>query len=372
MKKTILFVDGHVFDGEFQGTRTYVKEIYLELLRLCPDIFVYFGANNIESVKNIFLGYENVGYVKYESNGSLERIFFEIPKIIKKLSCTHAHFQYVIPFTKVANCNYIVTIHDILFNDFPREFSLFYRLKRNLLFFFSAKFSSRLFTVSEYSKKRISQSYRVDEKSIGLTLNGVSQDFFDFSFSKEESRKFIYDNYLINKYIIYVSRIEPRKNQMLLLDIYLQEKLWQRGYSLVFIGNDTLASDFESQLKKINQSVSDNIKWIRQVDYYDLKHFLNGAEVFVYPSKAEGFGIPPLEAAAMLTPVLCSNVTAMEDFSFFYPYTFNPEDKEDFREKLVNIIDHIDNVDVLNIKNSIKNKYSWKESAQIILDELYK
>jgi glycosyltransferase involved in cell wall biosynthesis len=370
MKSIKLFVDGHVFDGEFQGTRTYLKEIYSKILEIDPTIIIYFGVNDVENIKNTFSHFDNARFIEYESNSSIKRIFFEIPNIIDQLNCTHAHFQYVIPFKKNKNCQYIVTIHDILFNDFPDEFSLFYRLQRNFLFYLSARRCDYLLTVSGYSKQQISRQYKIDSNSIIITPNGVSDEFFDYQFSKAESKQFIKDKYVVEKYIAYISRIEPRKNQVLLLDVYLQEKLWQKGYSLVFIGSNSLKTEFCNKLSSLEPMVSENVKWIEQVDFADLKHFLNGAEVFVYPSKAEGFGIPPLEAAAMQTPVLCSSVTAMREFDFFKPYTFDPDNSVDFKEKLIDMLEHLSSIDVTTIQEIVRQKYSWEKSAQILINNL--
>ena len=185
-----IFVDAHVFDGEFQGTLTYIRELYLQVLANNPNVIIYFGANKIENVKKVFGAYENVKYIEYSSTSSLKRIFVEIPKIIEELNCTHAHFQYIIPLKKNKHCKYIVTIHDILFNDFPKEFSLLYRLQRNTLFYLSAKRSDSLLTVSNYSKQKISEQYKIELDKIIVTPNAVSEDFFLFKPSKEESLKY--------------------------------------------------------------------------------------------------------------------------------------------------------------------------------------
>jgi glycosyltransferase involved in cell wall biosynthesis len=139
---------------------------------------------------------------------------------------------------------------------------------------------------------------------------------------------------------------------------------------LVFIGSNSLKTEFCNKLSSLEPMVSENVKWIEQVDFADLKHFLNGAEVFVYPSKAEGFGIPPLEAAAMQTPVLCSSVTAMREFDFFKPYIFDPDNSVDFQQKLIDILEHLNSIDVTNIQEIVRQKYSWEKSAQILINNL--
>ena len=77
-----IFVDAHVFDGEFQGTLTYIKELYLKILDDNSDVIIYFGARKIENVKKVFGDYSNVKYIEYSSISSFKRIFVEIPKII--------------------------------------------------------------------------------------------------------------------------------------------------------------------------------------------------------------------------------------------------------------------------------------------------
>jgi glycosyltransferase involved in cell wall biosynthesis len=365
-----IFVDAHVFDGEFQGTLTYVKQLYLKVLKLNPNVTLYFGANNIENVKKHFNTFDNVLYIKYSSKSSFKRIFIEIPKIIDNIKCTHAHFQYSIPFRRNVNCKYIVTIHDILFNDFPKEFSLLYRLKRNAIFYLSAKRCDYLLTVSNYSKQKISEQYKIMESKIIVTPNAVSEDYFQFNFSKEKSKKYISENYRLQKYILYVSRVEPRKNQTLLLKAFVNEKLFEKGFKLVFIGANTLNSGLKESIINLNEDVRKSIHWIEKVDDNELKHFLNAAEFFIYPSKAEGFGIPPLEAGALFTPVLCSNATSMEDFDFFNPYFFNPDNYDEFVKMMLQIVENINDIDVKGIQLIIKNSYSWEQSARVILEKI--
>ena len=365
-----IFVDAHVFDGEFQGTLTYIKELYIKVLELNPKVTLYFGAKNIENVKKYFKHFTNVNYITYASKGSFRRIFIEIPKIIDEFEFTHAHFQYTIPLKKNKNCKYIVTIHDILFNDFSKEFSWSYRMRRNILFYLSAKRSDYLLTVSKYSKQKIAEHYSIKAGEIIITPNAVSDDYFQFNVSKVQSRKYIGANYGIKKFILYVSRIEPRKNQTLLLRVFTEEKLWKKGYALVFIGSNSLESGLFEMINALDQEIKKVVYWIEQVNEIELKHFLNAAELFAYPSKAEGFGIPPLEAAALFTPVLCSKATAMSDFDFFEPFFFDPENYNEIQKLMLDLIVNEANLDVVSIQAIIKNKYSWAKSARILMEEV--
>jgi len=369
-RKIQIFVDAHVFDGEFQGTRTYIYELYIRILKNNPNWNIYFAAKNISNLKKAFGSFQNAFYIKYNSTTRYKRIFIEIPRIIKQQECTHAHFQYVSPLKKVSGCKYIVTIHDILFNDFPEEFSFSYRFKRNILFYLSAKWTDYLLTVSNYSKTRIASKYRIRLENIVVTPNGVSSDFMNFEYSKEASRYHIKKKYDKQKFLLYVSRIEPRKNQTMLLNIFFNEELWKQGYTLIFIGKNSLQSNFFEEVEKLSNDEKSHVTWFEQIEFSDLKHFYNAAELFVYPSKAEGFGIPPLEAAALRTPVVCSNQTAMQDFVFFKPYMCDPENQDEMAAKVVDILQEHNNIKINSIKNTIEIKYSWDKPVQVLSEIL--
>lgn len=366
-----IFVDAHVFDGEFQGTRTYLQEIYTRFLAENPQVTVLFAANNLENLGSVFGNYKNAKFAQYKSHGRGSRIFIEAPGIIKRNRCTHAHFQYIMPLKKDSGCKYIVTVHDILFNDFPGEFSLFYRLQRNLLFYLSSKRADCLLTVSDYSKERIAKQYNIDVKKIIVTPNGVGDIFFNFPFSKIESKGYIQDNYQLSKFILYVSRIEPRKNQTALLNIFIQERLFEQGYKLVFMGKNSLKSDLFETIEALSDEERKEVVWIEQAGFDALKHFYNAADLFVYPSKAEGFGIPPLEAAALGTVVASSNKTAMRDFTFFNPYMFDPDDRNDMKKKVLDALDLSSLDKQKQIKFIIKKKYTWEISSKILKEIIY-
>lgn len=365
-----IFVDGHVFDGEFQGTFTYLQELYSRLIYRCPEITFYFGAKDKSILESIFGHNQNVQFISYRSTGSLKRIFFEIPSIIDELECTHAHFQYILPFKLNQNCKYIVTIHDILFNDFPSDFSFLYRFKRNYLFRRSANVATKLLTVSDYSRERIAKRYCLPLSSIVVTPNAVSGAFSNFNFSKSESGSYISNKYSIDKYILFVSRVEPRKNQELLLKAFIEQKLANLGFQLVFIGSDTFGSEFTSWVSLANQKNPGSVYWFRKVNWVELMHFYNAAEFFTYPSSAEGFGIPPLEAACMQTPVLCSNVTAMQDFDFFKPHTFDPNNSASFVDALNRMVESYNSIDTESIKYQIMSRYSWDATADVFVKEV--
>jgi glycosyltransferase involved in cell wall biosynthesis len=135
--------------------------------------------------------------------------------------------------------------------------------------------------------------------------------------------------------------------------------------------------EFDKLLNQLPQQVRDYIFISNGIEDKDLLEFYRAAALFVYPSKAEGFGIPPLEAAAAKIPVICSNSSAMSDFLFFGENHIDPADFDGFKKRLLELTDRsLNNEEQLdNLSRIIQQKYSWSQAAdslrQLILNDKY-
>lgn len=357
-----IFVDAYLLNKEFQGTKTYIQELYKEFSKRNPDMQVFLGCFQSEELIQEYQNFENIQLIFYKNQSRLKRMLFEIPKLIDAHQFDFAHFQYVIPFRRNAKTKYIVTIHDILFNDFRDEFSKSYRIKRNSLFKSSAKKSDFLCTVSQYSSDRIQEIYKI-KKTIYITPNGVKGAYFDV-YDKSKEVTYIEATFGVKNYLLYVSRIEPRKNQQALIRLF--EKL-PHDIQLVLIGERTLKNpELDKQLASLNPEFKKRIHFFKGIEDDDLLSFIRAAKVFIYPSKAEGFGIPPLEAGAARIPVLCSNTTAMRDFDFFNPYHINFLYEDDVLLSLQKILSKTEPSPLEEISTKIQKKYSWAKASSVL------
>lgn len=352
-----LLVDSHVFDGIPQGSRTYIQGLYTELInRHLPNLIIYMGAYDIENLKEIFGTHENVVYVRYKSRNKIYRLAWDIPKIIKTYQIDYAHFQYMLPLWKC--CREIVTIHDILFIDFPHFFNLKFRFLYNFLFRIAANRAEILLTVSKYSQEKISQHYNINKDKIYITPNAVTRNntYSDQWSSLDD-----------NRFILYVSRIEERKNHVALIKAFVESKLWEENIRLIMAG---YVSQKVKELKALISSLPENVTSkivFCTPDDNELEQLFETCTLFVYPSLAEGFGIPPLEAAMHLKPVLCSNNTAMKEFSEIGFNMFDPTDIKDFAEKMSECVHSpISKEERYRIANQIAEKYNWANGADVL------
>lgn len=357
-EKIKILVDCHVFDKGFQGTRTYIQGLYAELIKDKSKHFYLVSSNNT-NLEAAFGTHDNVTYIQYKNKNAYLRLLFEIPFLIYKNKVDFAHFQYRVPPLKL--CKYITTTHDVLFEDFPQDFPKLNRIESFINYRMSARISDIIFTVSNYSKIQIEKHLKV--KNVIVMPNGVDEVFFE-DYDKPAIQSRVKQEFGLSDYLIYVSRWEPRKNHHLVLKTFVKLKLYEHQH-LVFIGNDTFKNkEYEAIYNQLSEPIKAKVIVIKRIESLQLLLLLRGAKASVYASRAEGFGIPPLESVAARIPTICSNATAMSDFDFFEQYFFNPDSEVEFEEKLSMVLS-LGDVVIDSKRQTIKERYNWVIASQI-------
>ncbi|MDH5478422.1 MAG: glycosyltransferase family 4 protein [Nitrospinota bacterium] len=367
MKKPIrLLVDCHVFDGGYHGVRSVIKGLYGHMIQQAEDIEFFLAAHDIENLKQEFPVGERVHYVQYTSHSRYYRLAVDIPRLITANKIDYAHFQYVIPPFK--KCRYIVTIHDILFKEFPELFPLSYRLINGALFGWSARRADILTTVSDYSRARIASGFGIDQDEIHTIPNAIPAHYFNPR-SRPEARQAVQRAFGLEKYILFISRVEPRKNHHLLIRAFEASGLWRQGYKLVLVGFASVSyPEYDQAMASLSSGCAQAIVQMEHIGEENIIQLFQAAELFVYPSMAEGYGLPPLEAAALETPTICSSATAMEEYGFFGEGHFDPKNEGKLTQLLVDGVGERfkDPQRLAKIKQIIRERYSWSESAEAL------
>ncbi len=356
MEKTKIFVDCHVFDGSFQGTTTYLKGLYTELIKR-SELTFFLASGDTAKLKQIFGEHPNVNYIKYRSHNKFYRLLIDIPQIVRQYKIDYAHFQYIVPPIKF--CRYIVTTHDVLFIDFPQYFPALNRVKNTFLYRQSAKAADVLLTVSEYSQQKIRQHFGIT--NVSITANGVDAEFFT-SYNKSQLQNEVRRKFGLENYLIYISRWEPRKNQLLLLKAFVNLKLFEKRH-LLFVGDHTINDPaYDAYYNTLESHVREKVVVMKKVDFETMLELLRAADLSVYASSAEGFGIPPLESIAAGVPVITSNATAMADFTFLEKFAFDPSSEAGLEAKLLEVLSD-PNTNVADLRQFVYENYSWKNAA---------
>jgi glycosyltransferase involved in cell wall biosynthesis len=325
-----------------------------------PNTQFYLVCHSVENIYPVFSEFKNVTFLKLKSKNPLYRLIYEIPKLIIVNKIDWLHVQYKSPLLKF--CKEIVTTHDVLFLDYPKFFGLKFRLLNLLSYRSSARRADLLLTVSNYSKVQIHSHFKIPLKEIIVTPCGVSSSLIKLS-KNDELLSDVNKKYNLGEFVLYVSRIEPRKNHEVIVKAFNTPLL--SHLKVVFVGTETHKNVIlENELNSSNIDVIH----LKNVTLNELASLYKSAKLTIFPSHCEGFGIPPLESLIFKTNCISSNATAMKDYEEFMIDTFNSNDFIDLRNKIIN---HLNSSFDLNTENII-NHYSWSKAADILTKNLKK
>jgi glycosyltransferase involved in cell wall biosynthesis len=271
----------------------------------------------------------NVELVHMPHANPIQRLCWQLPLLQRKYRLDILHTQYILPIPSFSAG--IVTIHDILFETHPQYFTPLFRLRSSILMRLSARRALHVFTVSEFSKQAMLSRYRIAPEKISVIHNGVDETKFH---PGESGQDIVESRGLLSKgYLLSVGRLEPRKNHGTLLRAYARLK--NVTLPLVIIGQPHFGFDEVFQLIR-NLQLEGRVRILSDVQDDELPALYRHAKLFVYPTWAEGFGMPPLEAMASGVPVISSDSTSIPEVAGDAAVLVNPADID----VLANTIDH--------------------------------
>jgi glycosyltransferase involved in cell wall biosynthesis len=353
-------VDFHVVDGKYQGSRSHLLGLFGEMIRLFPDYRFLFFLSDIESLRGSeHFAAANVELIYMPRASAMVRLLWLLPRLRKRFCLDVLHTQYVIPLWP--GDGYAVTIHDILFERFPEYFTRLFVLRSRILMRWSARRADMVFTVSEYSKRELSLRYGLAEERIGILSNAV--DVTRFYPGRDGKHHITRRGLLPRGFILTVGRIEPRKNHARLITAYGR---MSGPPPLVIVGQrDFQYGDFERALKSL--PLTHKVHVLSDVGDEELPAFYRHALAFVYPSFAEGFGMPPLEALASGTPVVTSSTTGIPEVIADAGLLIDPTDEAALTAALARVCADAQLRELL-ISKGLKraSRFSWQQSAQVL------
>ncbi len=203
---------------------------------------------------------------------------------------------------------FVVTVHDLSFLLYPRAFRPFNRIYLRLVTNLSVQKAKRVIAVSENTKQDLVRTCHLSPNKIDVIYNGLDECFQPLP--KEQVEQFRARRGLPERFILFVGTLEPRKNVLRLIEAYAQ--LPKDRPPLLLVGGKGWLYD-EVFALVADRALTDEVRFVGYVPAEDLPWWYNAAEVFVYPSLYEGFGLPPLEAMACGTPVITSDASSLPE-----------------------------------------------------------
>lgn len=294
------------FDGPPSG-KMVIRNLVNEICQLKSKLKFYIILD--KKCKSLYLDLENSNVEKvyvWNGNNLLSNVFF-VPFVAQKYNLDVILYQTSVSFW--GKHKKIAYIHDLIYISHPQYFSILERLYLKPLKILT-RFADFIITVSNSEKNRFSELEFTDKEVL------VLHHGYDFIFNKSNTLKFnssvdLQEKYnLPDKYILYVGRINTRKNIPNLLKSLTCLK--DKEIKLVLVGNREWKIDNIETLLK-HKNLSNRIIQTGSVTNEELAILYANAYIFCFPSFEEAFGLPPLEAMASGIPVVVSNSSSLPE-----------------------------------------------------------
>ena len=264
--------------------------------------------------------------------------------------------------------NTTVTIHGLEYEFCPQAYSLWERFYMRWSIKNSCKWAEKIIAVSENTKKDLIKLYKVPENKIEVIYEGVEINNQETRSKDQENTKYQIPN---TKYLLFIGRLEERKNVSGIIEAYkiLKEK-YNIPHGLVLAGSsgygyEKIKFKIQSRLGGTKLEIielgyiSENKKW----------ELLSGADVFMFPSLYEGFGLPILEAQSVGVPVVTSNLSSLPEVADGGALLVNPRNPFEIAEATYKIISD-ENIKKDLIQKGLENvkRFSWDKCAEDIAE----
>ncbi|MEA3459311.1 MAG: glycosyltransferase family 1 protein [Chloroflexota bacterium] len=306
------------------GANQYIRNLLLNLPRVDEEnrYTVFLGERGFDAHPSL-----NLRFSHLPTENPPVRLFWEQavqPFALRRERVDLLHsLAFVSPL--VSPCPTVVTIYDLSFLLFPEGFRCLKRLYLGLFTRISARRARRIIAISESTKKDIVRMFGVPPERVDVVYCGVDETFRPLP--EEQVADFRKRHGPPERFILFVGTLEPRKNVTRLIEAY--SLLVARHPSLKLVIGGAKGWFYENIFAEVERlGLQGEVLFPGFIPRRELPLWCNAAELFVYPSLYEGFGLPPLEAMACGTPVIASDTSSLPEVVGEGGMLVNPVDVE--------------------------------------------
>ncbi len=344
------------------GIGTYIRNLLKQLARIDQETeyVLLCRPGDVAIVNELGVNFRAVE--EPSGNYSIgEQIHVPIVLRRERVDLFHAP-HYVLP--PLAQCRSIVTIHDVIHLLFPQYFGRLAHAYARACLWAAAKRSDRILTVSETSKNDILRRFKVPAEKIAVIYNAIDERF-NVKPSDEQVQKVRERYQLDQQFVLYVGNIRPHKNLERLIDAF--DRVRRSGFDhlrLLIIGDEI--SKYPALRRAVHRhKLHKFVRFLGFVPMETLAVLYRLADVFVFPSLYEGFGLPPLEAMASGAPVVTSNVSSLPEVVGDAALLVDPYDPDSIAGGIRQVLTEPDLRASLRARGlSRAQQYSWQRSIE--------
>lgn len=255
----------------------------------------------------------------------------------------------------------VITIPDLSYFRYPEWFSFKERVSRQLNTYISLRQADRIYVISSYVAKEIEKKFKVPASRIVLTSCGVSEKTLNLKDRPSLRKSYGHEN---DKIVLYVGSIFNRRHVPELIQAIREQ---DENTKLIVIGENRTfpPQDLNALIRELN--LESRVKLLDYVSEELLQDYYQMADLFIYLSDYEGFGIPPLEAMSYGIPVVLSFNPAMNEIFTNAAYFVKEVSPEEVSRALRICLEETPERERLALRGKeLANRYTWEETARVI------
>lgn len=312
-------LDAHAIGRNLTGNEVYARNLLngLAALEEEAEFVAYVSAENAGAWIPRRVA------VRPISANPFFRLGFEFAMRLRQDAPDLLHVQYTAP----VGCRVpvIVSVHDVSFLEHPEYFTRGRAAQLRFTVRHTVRAAARVITGSDFSRASILRAYPdLDPAKVVAVPNAASSEFRPLP--REKAAAAVSERFAIAApFVLSVGDLQPRKNHVGLIAAFaeLAREYPQLPHHLVLAGKDTWHSPRVREAARAS-GMEDRIHFTGWVSDDELLQLYNAADLFVFPSFYEGFGLPLLEAMACARAVACSNTSAMPEVADGAAILFDP------------------------------------------------
>lgn len=303
-------IDAHMVGEQETGNETYIINLIRSLSQFDNHTNYFLYSPHPESLEVCQPLTERFYIRTVPTNAAPTRILWGLPREAARDQVDVLHVTYVAP--PKTSIPIVATVHDISYALFPETFSMRDKMILGTLVPRTLKKADAIITVSESSRKDIVERYGTPAEKIAVCYQPISAQHRQLADSAAVAlAQATYG--IAGRYVLAVGNLQPRKNLPRLIRAFASVK--RAGLydgKLVLVGRSKWReSAIYDEVRELG--LDDDVIFTGYVPEEDLVALYNAADVFVYPSLYEGYGLPPLEAMACGCPVVTGNTSSLPE-----------------------------------------------------------
>lgn len=319
------------------GLGNYCRTLIETLCQYYPDNHYYAFSpkvrqnlyyDQLSSLNNLSI----VTSPKYMPNGIWRSFGIKNDIVQKRLDVYHG-LSNELPFNaRSLSCKKIVTIHDLIFEEYPELYPFIDRKIYHLKFKNACINADKIIAISAYTKQQIIEKYSIPAHKIDVVYQDAAPMYKE-KYTQEQLLQVKRKYELPDEFILQVGTLEYRKNALTSVKALLATK---SNMPIVLVGKPTTyTKEIYNFIEKNN--LHDRVYFRHNVTYSDLPLIYQQAKAFVYGSRIEGFGIPILEALYSGIPVIAATGSCLQEAGGSESLYFHPDNFE----QLASLIDQV-------------------------------